>query len=513
MAPDKTYRLAQAGLVMCVIAALIALAVLGQYDANEGWYANDLYLVSEGLRPYHDFFYHRLPLFLYTMAPVHWAVPMEWVSLRLYYAAFAVLAVLGTIVLLRHESRRVRLLATAFFIVNLQGLHIFSTVQVYAIVGCCFVAMLLVVDRVRQPLLQIGLLAALCVVAQWMRYPIDYVPVAFFLFLSVHYWRRWSVMAFGLALFLLLHAAMAGYFASDAFWHDVWFGMSPHTGTDQLLAAVSPRASIENWLRYKSEWLVFGVRWFFPIVLLAVPLGIAVVRRMWQDGAWRATAVRHPAVLLGLLLSAGNTAMYLLAPEGHVVQMYYVFPVMIYLTCRLCGWAVRHLARPAMTAVSACVGLLLLCAPWLHDRVFAGSIASAHTTAVTAIAQALRAQCAAGEELLTFTPIVAMASHLRITPALAFETYGYFDSLDDAVARRYHLMNRALLRERLRRAQPCAVHLDDRFYAPTGSAIRLRPMQTEFLETLQAEYPRGMQYDQAPWNLVRGRVTIHFRSL
>lgn len=511
MASHKTITLSIFVLILLLACGLGFMAVFGNFDTNEGWYANDLFLVSQGMRPYEDFFYHRLPLFLYSFVPFQSFISIDWITLRIFSALFLWLAACGLVWLLWGRVRPALIcLAIGLLCVNIHGLHIFATVQVYSIVAFFYIVILLVVEKVRTAWLSVLFFACLCVVAQWMRYPIDYLPFVFFLYLFVVFWGRWSLMLLGLVVYVSLHAFLLSQFASEKFFHHIIFGMNPF----QYLQGELPKLEFGSmaWLRYKSDWLLSGVRWFFPLLLLGFPLLVVFFSR-YKFRFWlnRSFLAKHRGAWLAFLLVTGNTSMYLLAPEGHPVQLYYIFPVLLYLLCHLLDWGFSFSPPMPRYAFSTMTFVLVLSAPWLHDRDVRLSSTARDTAIVAQIATELKKHCSAGEELLTFTPLVAMESSMRVTPGLEFETFSYFDSLSTSEAAQYGLMNRELLVQRVQEKQPCAIHLDNRFHQTQGNAARLRAMQKDFLRTVTFHYLPPSSLAETGWEALRGPVFLYFR--
>ena len=317
-------------LLLAVIGAeLVFLAFHGNYDSNEGWYANDVFLLTRGERPYTDFFYHRLPLFLYAFSPFSELLGTGWITLRLLSGCFFLLSMIIVVFLLRKSVHPIILLTgLALAAVNVYGLHIYATVQTYAIVAFLLILAVISAGSSLPQMLSATLVTVLMVATQWMRYPLDYLPIAWGIYIILAYKRQPGILFYSVGLFFLLHLSLTLLFWSESFAYDVFSGMSLNREGELSRETLSkmPASNWFVWAIYKSQWLTDGVRWFLPLLVLGLPLLIHLRLRLLSFLGDR----QH---LLGFLLVGGNTAMYLAAPEGHVVQMYYVFPLLIFLFC------------------------------------------------------------------------------------------------------------------------------------------------------------------------------------
>ena len=258
------------------------------------------------------------------------------------------------------------------------------------------------------------------------------------------------------------------------------------------------------WAIYKSQWLTDGVRWFLPLLVLGLPLLIHLRLRLLSFLGDR----QH---LLGFLLVGGNTAMYLAAPEGHVVQMYYVFPLLIFLFCRL---ADRALQEPSLLPKSFFAPLTvtsLLVACFVAQPPFRWKATSADTTIAQTLAREIESVCDPEEKLMTFTPLLAAASRRRIIPGLEFETFNYFENLSTVKAKKFRLMNREILLDTVREEQPCAIHLDDRVLKLKGNAVRLASVQRELIDTIERHYQPVAHFQNDPARLLRGEAIFYIR--
>jgi hypothetical protein len=501
-------RLAILSILLLIGLELVFMAIYGNYDNNEGWYANDVFLLARGEQPYQDFFYHRLPLFLYSFLPFLSFSPVEWIPLRLISASYFFLGGVVLILLLRRASWAIVIGALGLAAVNLHGLHIYATVQSYAAVSLLFLLAVLFVEKIRNDHLAVALAGVILVIAQWMRYPIDYIPIAFVLYLLICHRKRPAVVATGLAAAAVLHLLLTVLFWSDAFRYDLMLGMFPSRLAASSTPIPLPGNDWKTWLLYKSEWITQGVKWFFPLLVLGVTLTAGFFRNLRPKTVLKNLAGER-AVTLSLLLVLGNGAMNFLAPEGHVVQMYFVFPLMIYLLGRLAAKTLPTWGAEAARPLKAAVLVVLLIAPLLFDRDFRLNRDAADTTVVKKIAAEIQNLCPAGEEIFTFTPIVAMEAQRRIARGLEFETFGYFESLDTETAERFHLTNAELLLNRLKNRKICAIHLDDRILNPSGNAVRLKGIQKDLLSAVKQNYRLVRTLDGSPSNLLRGEVQIY----
>lgn len=489
-----------AALFAATASLLAAMAVLGNYDTNEGWYANDVYLLMRGERPYVDFFYHRLPLFLYSFVPFLQVAPLDWVTLRLIGAGWFLLSLVFLALLLRKKKDfSLFVFAITFALVNLHGLHIYATVQSYGLVACLLTAAVLLAGR--ESFFRIAALATVLTVAQWIRYPIDYLPIALVLFLVLVHGRRPLLVLTGVGTAAALHGLLALLFWSEPFRNDLILGMFPSAALD---GAGSPFS-----LAYKSEWAVYGLRWFFPL-LLAVPL-IFYRKKIPAGGSFDlGWTRRHPRLTLSLLLILGNFGMNFSAPEGHIVQMYFVFPLMIFVFSVLFFRLKKEASAETRRLFSLSLVTALAVSPFLtlQDRDFRLSLAQADTAAVRELGNEIAKLCAPDQEFFTLTPILGLAAGRRVARGLEFETYGYFEGLSDAEARAKRLLNREILLSLLDDPRLCALHVDERLTRPGGNASRLRSVRDEVLKKIDLNFALRKRYSQPPVTNLRGEASV-----
>jgi len=172
----------------------------------------------------------------------------------------------------------------------------------------------------------------------------------------------------------------------------------------------------------------------------------------------------------------------------------------------------RRTAAPmeprAVRLLSSALVVTLAASPFVVERDFRLSRNSRDTTIVRDIAGEIRGLCPGGGELFTFTPILAVASRMRITPGLEFETFGYFETITREEAERYHLANPESLLRRVRNLNPCVVHLDDRFFRSRGNARRIKGVREELLKAVEDNYHLVRSLEGERVRLLRGRAKI-----
>ncbi|MDO8518578.1 MAG: hypothetical protein Q7T11_00255 [Deltaproteobacteria bacterium] len=485
------------------------MAVHGNFDANEGWYANDVFLITQGEIPYRDFFYHRLPLFLYSFIPFATVTTLDWVPLRLISALYALIAgFFLNLLISRKVSRQAAWLGLALMLTNLQGIHIYATVQSYALVSLLLLMTVCLAEasgRAISDRLGVILIALVAVITQWLRYPIDYIPIAFLLYLFIVYFRRPNLVLIGILTATLGHGILLGIFWSDNFSYDLTLGMFPEwklgSGSQNL-----PSNTFNTWLAYKSEWLFSGIRWFVSLIILGFPLAFMAASRI-KSKTLLQNFKQERGATLAILLVLGNAAMNFLAPDGHVVQMYFVFPLMIYLTALFWGKIKPAFVPTGKTFLVAAVALVPSLFLSGHEfRLFSSEL---DTAIVKSIGQEIKKQCPSGGQVLTLSPLVAMASGLRILQGFEFEAYAFFEALPSGEARAHHLLNPDILLEKIRSKKACVVHLDDRLLNSAGTAARFGESRSRAFNEIEKNYRLAKTLSSPPEIFLRGPVKIY----
>jgi len=131
-------RLARYAGVAAVLAAIFGTVACTRFlDGDEGFYLVAARLVSEGHRPYADFFYLQMPLLPYALAGWLAVAGPGWIAARLFSAALA--TALGVLVF-HHVARSTRsfplaVLATLLFAGSGLSLGWFTPVKTYALAG------------------------------------------------------------------------------------------------------------------------------------------------------------------------------------------------------------------------------------------------------------------------------------------------------------------------------------------------------------------------------------------
>lgn len=501
------------GIIFVLISIGLGLAFMVFYG-NEGgneWYANDAFLVMQGESPYKDFFYHRLPLFLYLFYPLKFICNPGYINFRIFLALVAFLgALLLALLLRRSTSRGITLCGLLLMLLNFHGLHILTTIQVYAAVGLLFLAAVVVTDLFSNEWINGALLALLLAIAQWMRYPIDYIPVAFVTYIVITYRKRFALIMWSLGIYTLIHLILVMVFSSEPFFKGIMQGMFLFSqGLPKEMMALVPHASLLNWVRYKQPWLFDGARWFGPVIILGLSSALYYFIRL-KPTLRQITDkyLQDRQFLLASLLVAGNLTMYILAPEGHPVQMYYVFPLMIYLACRFMMASNGLLSQESKPLMFCFAAPLLAISPFLDYPPIRLGHNNQDGVAIRYIAQKIQQYCRPGEYLLTFTPIIALESKTRVFPGLEFETFGFYNDLTAEEAANHRLSSLERLKQQIEAQEACAAHLDDRFMKPSGNSTRLKPVQKELLEVLKKNYYLVENLNMPPFSNLRGDVSL-----
>src|SRR3989338_4049605 len=492
---------------------LFISAYFGNFDGSEAWYSNDIYLLTRGEKPYIDFFYHRLPLFLYSYFPLNFGFEMTWFNLRLVSAFYAFCAFIVLFLVMKVKvDKRFVLLGALLFLLNFHGLHIYSTVQSYSIVSLIYLLVIFSCHSSVPSLLSGIFIAVCCATAQWMRYPIDYLPIVYLSFVFVFYRKSWPTLICLLLIYCFIHLVYFYFFKSDFFIYDVLLGMAPIKEQSCVaLAQVLTGRALDDWLRFKwDQWIVLGVRWFFPFFIFGMPAFGYWLKKNGL-GLFFRKIIQDKRLFLSLFFVFGNTAMNFIASEGHVVQMYFVFPIMIYLFIRLLNAIMKSIPADVKQFVTLILLFLILFSSFLFDRFFELDKNSRDIAVAEQVGKIFSSHCDSSQILFTFNPIIAFTSKMRVFSGAEFDVFGYYPNLSPLLARKYHLLTQDDVLRGLKEFDICGVYLDARVFGEKHSGVRLRAISKEIIDITKSNFDYT-DYSTSYLSALRGPVAIGLKK-
>jgi len=464
-----------------ITASVLFLAVFGNLDNNEGWYGNDTYLVMSGKSIYQDFFYHRLPLFIQTYALAAKITGAGLLKLRMISVAFTLLLVLGTYLFLRRiTDRKIALIGMLFFLSSFDILRYYTTIQSYSLVALLLLVSVYISLLKSNPFYRYSLIGILLAFVQWTRYPIDYIPLAFFIYLFVLYLRNPKVIYVSIGCFVATHVLLLAVYYSPEFRFDVEYGMFQEAPM-----------TFKTLLQFKSQWISFSIISYLAVILIGGLLAIHFAAKRPGIRTITQTILERDWLFLTLLLIAGNAGMYFMAEAGHPVQMAYVLPLMIIMVAYMLFKFLQSHKGINRSVFYAGLLFVLIIGAFVNDRNFNLSRRHAHLFVMNNIGREISNVTSEEDRLLVFGPVMGISSSRSLVSGLEFDLFGYTDgSISGEEVKRYHLMNDQELMRIVKNKQAQMVIINERFLYSKAMGRKLENVREEILGILDNEYER-----------------------
>lgn len=538
--PEKPLRagwIASGLLLAGAVGVMYAVAVLfGDLNQDEGWYLYAGRLVSEGKHPFRDFASTQGPLMAYVYRLAYPLVRLAGVTGgRLFTALFGVL----TVVLAARLARRMvladdgvntagggakaaantaGLLAAGLLGLNLYHVYFTSLVKTYGLAG--FLTLLGFVGlecalraagrhtaakntcagrAVPVAAFGFGMLAAACFgAAAGTRLSAGILLPAVWLPLLV----VWLRTGRGCGTGGILAGMLVGGTAAVAAVYGPFLWMAPDALAFGLLDYHAGRqvGGVPLLLAYKVGFILRLCSFYFPVLVVGA-IGLAGAGRgLWCDGSPVSLGNREVRSFLPRLMVSGLVAVtlvHLAAPFPYDDYQVFVMPCAVLLAV-LPG--VRLLFRLSLTSrrrVAIVAGALLLMlahslsSPLLQTWLLAGrdriwwplktqtALQGLHRAAAL-VRQQMPTGAAGDAVLLTQDTYLAVEADMHVPPGMELGPFCLFPELSNEEAARYHVLNEAMLIDRVEHGEAGVAVFSD-----WGLAIRSPAIQPVEPETVQ----------------------------
>lgn len=473
---------------------LVYYAVYGNFDDNEGWYLLSSQYLASGKKIYIDFYYHRLPFFLYSNWLILKIIGSKLLFIRLYQAIFylASISLLFYFLIKKRIAILIWVLICFLILGNFHGMHIYATAQSYSVVQFLFLILLALTLKEKNSWISFVGQGFLVAIIQWFRYPIDYVPLLQIAYLIIFYGLFSYSFLFFILGYLLISLVLFQYFDSDFFRFDTFYSIF-HNSTE-----------VSNWsqiFRYKFQWLSNGVRFYFPFIVIILFFIPQLFKKAYEILKNKQDQDNKIISYLFLLIFF-NFLMYFISLDGHVVQMYFVFlPALLFLAILL-----NRISFSLSPKVSGTfIGIILIVTWYLAPNDLKKHY---DLDSITSLSKKIKQYCLPNQKIYGFTPIVPAEAGMTMADGFGYEAYAYYPNLDTNLAKKYHLLNHELLIQSLDSSEVCLVYLDDRLLSNRGRSGIFKNVRNEILNKLQNKYVLAEKLDVAPYKNLRGEVFL-----
>lgn len=492
--------------------AFSAYAWWGKIWTDEGWNFYAVHLNHLGLRPYVDYFTHRLSLWEDVHGLIYQFAP-SFLALRFVTVAEAALGVWVLAYVILRITRQWQCAAIGLALLwNMECIQALSTVSVYALPGLAFALSCLCLLASRENMVFVSGLFLLLQGVLWaMRYPVDVQLVILVLSTAFCVWRcgasvRNVTWLAGCALAAPAWAIRSWLLSGDtAVWSDtVTFNFG------QLDFMVS-HALPENWRPRLMRTLYLReleLKAFLPVV--AIGLGCLVLQsgrllawlRDWRRGG------QDSVVLYAGLVFAGYYSFLLVSAFDFPVTKAYVIPalaILVAVSLKSLYSAIPGESRVAITTI-----LLVILGSWpiIQEGRGLSRHFSAHQVLATYRAEILP-ELKPGARVFSFNLLLPTLG-VEIDPVASMELFSFVHSWNDAEARRLHLMTPNRLRLNLERGTYDALILEeDRFFKDNGDMSRiLNSHRAGLIEAIDKSYELRKRF-HTPF---RGDVFVYVKK-
>ncbi|HAS83116.1 MAG TPA: hypothetical protein DCS43_10700 [Verrucomicrobia bacterium] len=502
----RSWSIVASGGLALLVGLFYAVAVwLGDLNQDEGWYLYAARLVHEGKHPFLDFASPQGPLMAYAYSVAYPLVQLAGVlGGRIFTALLGILTLLLAALLCRRmvllgavndrRSLRAEANTSALLVAGLLGLNLYhvyftSLVKTYGLAGLLTVLGFLGLETAIRSASGVsasgegvawrrlgafggGLLAAACFgmaaatrLSAGILLPAVWLPLAWS-------WLRNGRCRGGLTI---LAGMLAGGTAALAALYGPFLVHAPDVVRFGLLDYHSARqiSSPLLLLIYKGGFLLRVAGFYFPLLVVAA-LGLAGWRRRdHADSGHCNVLARSLPRLCGWGL-AGVTLVHLAAPFPYDDYQVFAMPLAVLLSVPPAvsllfrqGWSP---GRRAM-AVAGAMALMMahsLSSPLLQgwmvsgrDRIWWPLKTATPLQGLRSAAQQVTSTVAPDSLLLTQDTYLAVEAGLRVPDGMELGPFCFFPDLDDAQARRFHVLNANLLRGHIKSGQSAVVACSD----------------------------------------------------
>lgn len=482
-----------------LVMSLIFLVFAGNFDINEGWYGNDMFLIAQGESPYLSFYYHRLPFFIEIYSYIANIFGMNIYSIRLISFFFTISFVSLTYFFVRkNDSRFLALLTILIYLSIFSSLKTYVTMQTYALTALMLQSILVVLALKNiNEYLRLSLLVVVVSCIQWMRYPVDYLSIALLCYLVVYHRKDTSKLLFSIVLYLVINILLFYYYKSDNFIFSVFSGMVQDNPI-----------TLKSYLLYKINWFTFPATNYTLLLIVGGTLtGAVLVKYKYQAIIKHILSIKW--LFMALLLIFGNAIMYILAPDGHPVQMLYVIPILICVYAHVTHKLFNVKKIPTILFIFLPVFVVSTLSA---ERDFKFQIKNSEINQYNNLGKIVNTLTDENDEILAFNPIYGLVSNRRITKGFEFDLYGIKSKLNTNLVRKYGLNNKENIMLSISNRVPRLIILDSRFYSVEGMGQKLLGMREDIIAAVSQNYNQIDYENKSSVNEILGEVNIYVRD-
>jgi 4-amino-4-deoxy-L-arabinose transferase-like glycosyltransferase len=494
---------------------------LGRFWGDENWYFGASWLVSGGKLPYHDFFIHHNPLFLYVYALPQYLFGPSIIVGRLT-SWILMLVNFSLVWRLAHKlgGKTAALIAGGLLISNIFLAYYYTTFSYRALETFFMLLFFNILFGSLRDLIKYPLATLMLCFIVGIRYPIDIVSGMlglFLIYIIIRSWHQKKVILLSVAAALLSLGAILLPFIIMA-------------GDQYFFSTVTYSFKTTDF------WAEFGVMGTPSIMsrIYHACLGLAEVSRSYYTAVtlllglllYLILKIRREKIRLRELITKNQNFIILIV----FILLFEVFCAAAYLS----GAGLRTLTFP-MAAILAGVGLSKVTtdikdksAAWLLSGLVTALIVvtpfaqygqggeaqpslswkNSDIKYILDTSKKVAGYTREGDSVLTFAPVLALQADRKLMPGMLMETFNFFPTWETAKVQKYHLLNESTLLSYINSKEAAAVVLDNRFYSGGGQGKILDKYRTEILRVLAENYYLKETLS-APPETGRGNVYIY----
>ena len=462
--------------IIVLFAVNVFMAVMGHlHYGDEGWYSYYIYQITEGGRPYIDFFFHRLPLFIETYAIILKPFEINLLNLRLLSGVVSFLMYIALFTAIKKiVGGRYAVLGVLLLLSVFNGLKFYTTLQSYSLVALLFIISVIISNSNNNNIVKFSIMGILFVIIQWIRYPIDYIPVAYIIFIFLYSSKNYRTLLVSLSLFILAHFALLYFYYSPNFYFDQLFTLSQNTQTPFSEKVIM-----------LGKWIYKLVKQYTVILIITIYV-LYNYFKIFTIKDISSMIYERPWFSLSLLLIMGNFLMYGLS-RGNAIQMIYVMPLVVLILVFLID-KINLSFKPVINMFIYTLILLSTLYGIVGDASYSFFYNKSHAKIMDEIGDKIELHTTEHKDLLVFGSMFGFVSKRQLIKGCEFDLYGLKHDYPDSVRKQYSLLNPTDVLDLVKGKKVDYIIVNDRMLNPDGMGKVLGEVREPLLEAVSNNY-------------------------